>query len=365
MSKVVTFGEIMVRLAAPGYQRIAQAMPGRMEVSFAGAEANVAAAVSLLGGSARFVTAVPDNSVGKACISMLQSIGIDTSGIVTCEESRLGVYYIEHGANQRPSSVVYDRSGSAVNQLGPEGYDWPRCLQGADWFHVTGVTPALSEACTRATIEAVRYAKELGLTVSCDLNFRGKLWRWSPHHSSRELARETMAQILPYVDIVVGNEADADDVLGIRAGESNIEQGALEIDRYPEVAQQIAKEFPNVTTVAITLRESMSASFNRWGGMLYDARTDQSYFGPLDDSGAYSPYEIRNIVDRVGAGDAFCGALIFALRDAELRDSFSEAVEFAAAGGALCHTIPGDFNLVSREEVLSVAQGARSGRVRR
>ena len=365
MNGVVTFGEIMARIAPSSYQRLMQAMPGRMEITFAGAEANVAAANALLGEKAKFVTVLPDHAVGDACLASLRAVGIDTSAIKRKPGTRLGVYYVEHGANQRPTTVVYDRSGSAIAECAPSEYEWDAYFDGEEWFHVTGITPAVSRNAARATIDAVQAAKKQGLTVSCDLNFRGKLWNWDSTKKKRELAREVMSSVLESVDVVVGNEEDADDVLGIRAGGSDVARGALDIERYPEVATQIGERFPNVSLVAITLRESISASHNRWGAMLYDLREKEAYFAPVDGDGRYSPHEIRNIVDRVGAGDAFCGALIYALRDPEMKGDRASTVSFAAAAGALCHSVPGDFNFSTKEEIASLASGVGSGRVKR
>lgn len=365
MSAVVTFGEVMVRLAAPDHMRLLQAMPGTLDVSFAGAEGNVAAGIALLGGRARFISVFPDNPVGDACIAALRAVGIDTSMIIRRSGSRLGVYYVEHGANQRGTGVVYDRAGSAIATHPTDGYYWPSYLEGQDWLHVTGITPALSQRSAESTVDAVKQARHRGLTVSCDLNYRGKLWNWDPEKDKHELARETMSEVLDYVDVVVGNEGDANDVLGIRAGTSDVESGSLDVNRYPDVAKQIADRFPSVRKVAITLRESISASFNRWGGMLYDVVEEKAFFAPIDEKRRYTPYEIRNIVDRVGAGDAFCAALIFALQDSEMQRDLAEALSFAAAAGALCHTIPRDFNFATKEEIRSLAKGSRSGRVKR
>ena len=354
----------MTRFRVPGHGRLAQALPGNLGVTFGGAEANVAASISLLGGKSRFVTALPTNTIADACISDLKSVGIDTSSIQRVTAGRMGSYYLEVGANQRASSVVYDRDHSSVSLLGPDAYDWEKAFMGADWFHVTGITPALSQEAAETTIFAVREAKRRGLTVSCDLNFRGKLWRWEDGTEPRELARRTMEGVVPYVDLLIGNEGDADDVLGVRAGETKVESGSLEIDRYPDVAKQIVKRFSNVQKVAITLRESVSASHNRWGAMLYAAETGEAYFAPMRD-GRYSPYEITDIVDRVGAGDSFGAALIFASRDSKLTGDLQRELSFAVAASALCHSVDGDFNYVSRAEIETLAAGDESGRVRR
>jgi 2-dehydro-3-deoxygluconokinase len=339
--------------------------PGTMEVSFAGAEANVAASVALFGGSASFVTVLPDNPVGESCVGFLKNVGIDTSRIIMIPDGRIGTYYIEAGANQRAGAVVYDRENSAIAEYPPDQYDWERLLMDADWFHTTGITPALSQSTATAAIEAVKAAKRLGITVSCDLNFRGKLWKWGNGKKGRELARETMSGLLPYADVLIGNESDADDVLGIRAGTSRVDRGELDVERYREVAEQIVALFPNISRVAITLRESVSASHNRWGAMLYNATDQTAIFEPTDASGTYAPHDIRTIVDRVGAGDSFGGALIFALRSPEHSADLSKALRWAVAASTLCHSIDGDFNFVTRNEVEALAMGDASGRVRR
>ncbi len=365
MSKVVTFGEIMTRFRMPGFKRIPQSFPGVVEVSFAGSEANVAASISLFGGSASFITVLPDNSLGDACMAYLRSVGIDTSKIIRIPDGRIGSYYIETGANQRASTVIYDREHSAIADFPSDKYNWESLLTGAEWFHTTGITPALSEYTAKAAIDAVQKAKELGITVSCDLNFRGKLWKWGKDIQGRRLARETMKRLLPFVDFLIGNESDAEDVLGICAGDSKVEEGRLEIAKYQDVAEKIIGSYPNIKTIAITLRESLSASHNRWGAMLYDALSGRAHFAPTDRYGTYQPYEIKSIVDRVGAGDSFGGALIFALMDLDLNKDVQSSLSWAVAAGALCHSIEGDFNFITRKEVDTLASGNSGGRVQR
>ena len=235
---------------------------------------------------------------------------------------------------------------------------------GMSWFHISGITPALSRGAAEASLEAVRAAKKGGLTVSCDLNYRKKLWLWDDSLSRKELAEKTMREILPYVDMVAGNEEDASDVLGIRAGNTDVDSGRLAVDRYPEVASRIIEQFPNVSRVAITLRESISASHNNWGAMLYDGPSGSLFFAPLT-GGTYTPYRIKNIVDRVGGGDAFSAGLIYALNDVELKDNLQDVVSYAVAASCLAHSIPGDINYSTRDEVLSLMKGNASGRVKR
>jgi len=361
MAKVVTFGEIMGRLAPEGFLRFRQALPGPMNVTFGGAEANVAASIAGFGGAARFVTALPNNAIADACLATLRGLDVDTAHVVRTDEGRLGLYFLEIGANQRPSNVVYDRGHSAISMTPADDYPWKSIFDGADWFHVTGITPAISRVASEAVLAAVREAKVAGASVSCDLNFRKKLWRWDPRLTPRELAERTMRQVLRYVDLVIANEEDAADVLSIQAAETDVEAGRLAVDRYPEVARKITAQFANVSKVAITLRESISASHNNWGAMLYDAAAEEALFAPHSD-GKYQPYEVRNIVDRVGGGDAFGAGLIFALTTPGLAEP-SKAIAFATAASCLAHSVVGDLNYASRGEVEALMKGSGSGRV--
>ncbi len=359
--KIVTFGEVMGRFAPEGNLRFSQVMPGKMDLTFGGAESNVAGSISLLGGCAAFVTALPQNPLGDSCVAFLKSLGVNTSGIVRTENARMGLYFLETGANQRPSNVIYDRENSAVS-LAPSGaYDWEKIFKNASWFHISGITPAISANAAEASLDAVKAAKAAGVTVSCDLNFRKKLWKWDSSMSSRELAEETMRGLLPYVDVVIANEEDAADVLSIHAENTDVASGKIAIDKYPEVAEKIIVQFPNVKKVAITLRESVSASHNNWGAMLYGAQTHQASFAPMHD-GSYQPYEIRNIVDRVGGGDSFAAGLIFALNTPELAEN-QTAIKFAVAASCLAHSISGDINFSTRKEVEALMGGSGSGRV--
>jgi len=361
MKTIVTFGEIMGRFCPDDFQRFKQSMPGRHNLTFAGAEANVAASISMLGGKARFVTALPDNDIIDACLSNLKGLDIDVSGIKKVNYGRLGLYFVERGANQRPGRVIYDREYSSVSLTPGSAYDWGKLYSDAGWLHTTGITPSLSEISAEATETAVKEAKAAGLTVSCDLNFRKKLWQWKPGTLAGELAQETMRKILPYVDVVIANEEDAHDVLGISAENADVESGKIDASKYTEVAKEIVAQFPNVKKVAITLRESISATHNNWGAMLYDAESRQSYFAPLQN-GEYTPYEIKNIVDRVGGGDSFGAGLIFALNTSDLSNP-EDAIRFAVASSCLCHSINGDFNYVTRSEVEALMGGSTSGRV--
>jgi 2-dehydro-3-deoxygluconokinase len=362
--RVVTFGEVMLRLAPEGFLRLRQSLPGRLEATFGGGELNVAVSIAAQGGQAAFLTAVPDNLVTDALIQEMRKVHVDTDLVIRRPQGRFGIYFVENGANQRSGTVTYDREGSSISGCTPADFDWDTVFRDANWFHITGITPAVSAGAAEAAVAAVQSAKRCGLGVSCDLNFRKKLWKWKSGVSATTLARETMPRLMPSVDLVIANEEDADLALGIRAPATNVEAGTLNVAGYTDVARQIVKRFANVRMVAITLRESISASHNNWGGLLFDAATDRTVVAPRDSGGQYRPYEIRNIVDRVGAGDSFAGALIFALQTPGL-DSSETALRYAVAASCLKHSTPGDFNYATRAEIEELMRGAGSGRVQR
>ena len=338
--KAVTFGEIMLRLNPDGYLRFVQA--DRFNISFAGGEANVAMSLANFGIDAHYVTKLPANEIGQSCVNSLRRFGVNTEDIVRGGD-RIGVLYLEKGASQRPSKVIYDRKYSAIAEAVPTDYDWKKIFDGAQWFHFTGITPALSENAAKACLEAAKTAKEMGLTVSCDLNYRKNLW-------SREKAGELMAALMPYVDLCIANEADADDVFGIKAEGTDVTAGKLNHEGYKSVAKQLCERF-GFKKVAITLRGSKSANDNDWAGMLYDG--EECHF-----SKSYSIH----IVDRVGGGDSFGGGLIYALMSGK---NSKDAIEFAVAASCLKHTIENDYNLVTVAEVEKLAGGDGSGRVQR
>ena len=338
--KVVTFGEIMLRLSTPGHQRIVQVES--FDASYAGGEANVAASLANFGLQASFVTKLPSNAVGEAALGYLRKYGVDTSYIVRGGD-RLGIYFVEMGASQRPSKVIYDRAASAIAEAEGSDFNWPEIFEGAAWFHFTGITPAISDRAAKLTFEALKVAKDKGITVSCDLNYRAKLW-------SSEKANQVMTTLMPFVDVCIGNEEDAFNTFGISPSNTKVTQGELDLTGYHQVAVELMKRF-NFKYVATSLRESYSASDNGWSVMLYDGH----------DMYTSKKYHIH-IVDRVGGGDSFAGALIYALLNEK---SLQESVEFAAAASCLKHTIPRDFNLVSVEEVELLKNGDGSGRVQR
>lgn len=353
----------MVRLAPPENYRLEQVAPGQMDLTFGGAESTVAASVAMLGGEACYVTALPKHAIAESFLRQMRGFEVNVSQVLRREEGRFGVYYVETGANQRPSRVVYDREYSAVALCPGEEYDWDVIFADAQWLHISGITLAISETAAQAAMLAAEKAQAAGITVSCDLNFRKNLWRWRPGIDARSLAREIMPAFLERVNVVIGNEEDAADVLDIHAGASDVQAGELQIDRYPEVARQIASRFERVQSVAITLRESISASHNNWGAMLYETEADTAVFAPMN-SAHYQPYEIRNIVDRVGGGDSFAAGLIYAMTCGDF-PSAQEKADFAVAASCLAHSIKGDFNYNSRPEVEALMRGNASGRVQR
>ncbi|MBC3759217.1 sugar kinase [Hyunsoonleella sp. SJ7] len=360
MNTVVTFGEIMGRIAAPDNLRLRQTR--QFDMTYAGAEGSVAASICNFGGTARYVTALPKHALAEAAMDAVRAVGVDTQYVLRTDKGRLGMYFLETGANQRPSNVIYDRADSAIAITPANAYNWGAIFKGASWLHLSGITPALSKNAAEATLHAAKQAKQAGASVSIDLNFRGKLWNWDDSKSARELAQETMRKILPFVDVVIGNEEDCHDVLGIKAGDTDVHAGKLDTSRYPDVARKVINQFPNVSKVAITLRESYSASHNNWGAMLFDAKSDKPFFAPLDADGNYQSYQIKNIVDRVGGGDSFAGGLIFALTTKELSEP-QIAVKYAVAASCLKHSIKGDFNFSTRAEVETLMGGSGSGRV--
>jgi len=340
--KVVTFGELMLRLAPEGYLRFVQS--DRLEATFGGAEANVAVSLANYGAEVDYVTKLPSHEIGQAALNSLRRYGVGTS-FIAFGGDRIGIYYCEKGASQRASKVIYDRANSSIATAKAEDFDWDKIFAGADWFHFTGITPALSPALADICEQALIAAKQRGITVSADLNYRKKLW-------SRERAGEVMGRLCKYIDICIANEGDARDVFGIEASNTDIEGGKLNADGYKDVAKKLGERFP-FKKVAITLRESISASDNIWSGMLYDCALDKAYFS--------KKYAVH-IVDRVGGGDSFGAGLIYAMRRG---DSDEKALSFAVAASCLKHSIEGDYNMVSLAEVEALVGGDASGRVQR
>lgn len=340
--KVVSFGEIMLRLSPDGYYKLFQ--KPELNTSFCGAEANVAVALSNFGDEAEFVTALPDNDIGRAACRDLMRYGVKTDNIVYTGD-RLGIFFAEKGASQRPSKVIYDRKNSAIALADPSSFDWEKIFDGADWFHITGITPALSDSLAKISVDAVKAAKKAGLTVSCDINYRSKLW-------SAQRARPVMTEIMKYVDVCIGNEEDAEIVFGIKAGITDVTKGQLDTDGYKKSLQTVAETF-GCKIVAYSQRKSYSASDNGWSGIIYDDEKKQVYTS--------AQYDIR-ITDRIGGGDAFASGLIYALHN---NISPANAIETAAAAGCLDQTLEGDFCLFGINDVIDLAGGNSSGRVKR
>ena len=338
--KIITFGELMLRLAPEGYLRFVQA--DTFEATFGGGEANVSISLANFGMKSTFVTKLPSHEIGQMAVNSLRKYGVDTS-LITRGGDRVGIYYLEKGASQRPSKVIYDRANSAIAMAKKEDFDWDKIFDGVGWFHFTGITPALSDSVAEITEEACKAAKERGIIISCDLNYRNKLW-------SKEKAGKVMGKLCKYVDVCIANEEDANDVFGIKASDTDVTKGNINDEAYKFVAKELAERF-GFSYVAITLRESISASDNRWGTMLYD--TTDYYFS--------KKYNVH-IVDRVGGGDSFGAGLIYSLMNSYKPQ---EIIEFAVAASCLKHAIEGDYNFVSVSEVKKLAEGDASGRVQR
>lgn len=343
MKTIATFGEIMLRLKSPGFERFFQSPV--LEATFGGGEANVAVSLANYGLPARFVSAVPDNDIGQACLRELRGFGVDVSHIKRVAGGRMGIYFLEGGANQRPSKVIYDRAESAIATLQPDQIDFEKAFEGCCWLHLTGITPAISQNAADLSIKAVKAAKAAGLHVSCDLNYRKNLWKYG------KTAQEVMSELVKYVDTVIANEEDFQKSLGLKA-DMGVEHGELDADNYRAIAGMAMQKFPNIKRVAITMRESKSANHNDWSACLHDG---ENFY-------VSRKYAITDIVDRVGGGDSFGGGLIYGLNT---YDDPKQALEFAVAASCLKHSIGGDYNRVSVAEVESLMKGSGSGRVQR
>jgi 2-dehydro-3-deoxygluconokinase len=342
MKKYITFGEIMLRLKPPNWERFFQSP--LLEATFGGGEANVAVGLARFGLKVAYVSVIPDNPIGDACIGELRRQGVDTSLIVR-KGNRLGIYFLEAGANQRPSKIIYDRSHSAIAEAKLSDIDWNKIFDGVSWFHISGITPAISLSASELSLEAVKKAREKGITVSCDLNFRKNLWKYG------KSAPEVMSELVKYADIVMGNEEDCQKSLGVKV-DVDVESGRLQTEKYRELTDRVLSLYPNIKKIAITLRESHSANNNGWSAVLNNRK----------DFIISKKYEIHNIIDRVGGGDTFASGLIYGINN--LADD-KESLEFAVAASCLVHSIPGDLPLLTVEEVKSLAGGATSGRVQR
>lgn len=344
VKKVVTFGEIMLRLAPPSHFRFAQARS--FEALYAGAEANVAITLASLGAPTDYVTRLPPNELGDACLNYLRQFGVGTQNIVRGGK-RLGVYFVEMGAAQRGNKVIYDRDASAFATIEPGMIDWREVFSDAGWFHLTGITPALNEKTTEVSLEASKSAKEMGLTVSCDLNYRSRLWKWG------RTPKEVMSELMQHVDLLIGNEEDAEKIFGIEAPDVDVTKGVIKTQSYLHVAEKLMERFPNIKLASFTLRGSISASHNTWSGVSYDG--NRLYTAPT--------YDITHIVDRIGAGDSFAGGLIYRLQ--RTQGDIQTALDFAVAASCLKHTVYGDSFVIGIEEVDKLMKGEKTGRISR
>jgi 2-dehydro-3-deoxygluconokinase len=342
MNKYITFGEIMLRLKPPIWERFFQSP--LLEATFGGGEANVAVGLARFGLDVAYVSVIPNNPIGDACVRELKRQGVDTSLMVR-KGNRLGIYFLEDGANQRPSVVIYDRSHSAIAEARPGDISWDKVFDEVNWFHITGITPAISLSASELSLESVKKAREKGITISCDLNFRKHLWKYG------KPAPEVMTELVKYVDIALGNEEDCQKSLGVKV-DVDVESGKLQTERYRELTDKVLNLYPNIKKIALTLRESHSANYNGWSAVLNNRK---EFF-------ISQKYEIHDIVDRVGTGDTFAAGLIYGINNL---NSDKEALEFAVAASCLMHSIPGDLPLLSVEEVKSLAEGTGSGRVQR
>ena len=340
--KVLTFGEIMLRLRAPGHERFFQS--NMMEATFGGGEANVAVSLANYGMDTQYCTGLPDNAIGDECIKELRRFGVDVSKVQR-GPGRMGIYFLENGANQLPSKVVYDRAYSAIALAKPGDFDWDKVFEGVDWFHITGITPAISESAMELSLESVKVAKEKGITVSCDLNYRKNLWKYG------KKAAEVMRELAKYVDVAIANEEDVQKSLEITV-DVNVESGELDREKYKALGDKVLAAYPHMKMIAITLRESHSADWNGWAACLNDGE----YFY------VSKKYEIRDIIDRVGGGDSFAGGLIYGLNTYENKQ---QALEFAVSASCLKHSLIGDFNRVSVSDVEKLTGGDGTGRVQR
>ncbi len=337
------FGEIMLRLAAPGYERLLQSPA--LEATFGGGEANVLVSLACLDKRTRFLTALPKNDIAADAIRRLRGFGVDTDNILLVPGSRMGIYFLEKGANQRPSRVIYDRIPSAVSTIAPGAIDWGKMFTGCGWFHITGITPALSVNAADESLTALQAAKEQGLVISIDLNYRSNLWKWG------KAAPEVMGELAAYADVIIANEEDCQKALGIGI-EYDPGKGIIDQEGYRKLTGEVLKRYPSAGVVAITLRESLSASANRWGAVASDGK--KVVFS--------RKYDITHIVDRVGGGDAFAAGLIYGLCHLS---GLTEALEFAAAASCLAHSIPGDWNRCGLDEITALMGGDAAGRIKR
>lgn len=357
MSRVVAMGEIMARVATPGFRRFQQAMPGEVQITFAGAEASIAASLAYLGADASFVTALPQHAIADACVANLRSLGVDTRQILRTPQGRLGLYFLEQGVNQRGGNVIYDRDGSAMAITPPDAYDWEAIFAGCEWFVLSGITPAISRNGAEVARRALQEARARGAKVVFDTNYRSKLWQWDATRSPRDLAMDTFRSLLEEVEVLVGGPSEAAAIL-------NVPTPSGDAEALRGFGAQVFQRYPRLTHLAMTLRDGSTSAVQCFGGALFEAASQELAFAPLAAAGPYEPYRIGYVVDRLGAGDAFTAGLIFSFLDPELREP-RRAIAFATAAGCLAHSIEGDFHYSTRAEIEGLMQGDGGGRVSR
>lgn len=371
MSRIVALGEIMARFSSPGYLRLGQCMPGSLEVLFAGAEASVAMSIAHLGGAASFVTALPEHAIADACIATLRAVGVDTHQIVRTPNGRLGLYFLEAGVNQRPAQVIYDREGSAVAVTPPAAYDWDEIFSDAEWLVLSGITPAISANGRDLTRVAIEQAVGRGVQVLLDFNYRGKLWHWESTSSPRELAIRTIAELLPSLDLLVAGTDELAELLGTGAPSRGSEADPRQA--FGDLSAELSRRFPRLRRIASTVRRTRSASKHQLGGMLWEASSGKVHSAPQPvpspsdaetASGWRGGYEIEQMVDRIGTGDAFTAGLLFGLTTPGWSEP-DRAIAFATAAFCLAHSVYGDFHFSTRAEIESLVAGDTSGRVQR
>lgn len=347
MTRFVTFGEIMLRLSTPGYQRYGQAMPGSLDTHFGGAEASVAGLLAYWGHQATYVTSLPNNPIGEACVANLRSLGVDTESIAFSDDARMGLYFVEHGVNQRSGQVIYDRADSAFAVTPTERYDWGAILKDASWFLTTGISPAVSRNGSTVTADAIKHAVNHGVRVACDVNYRSKLWRWDASRSPETCAAHTMQPLVSQADLLVCGRGDAVEILGVGPQASD-----------DELPRELAARYPKLKHIAMTRRRSESYNDQQFGASLYDVATDTLHHAPE----LHQFYRIGDVVDRIGTGDAFTAALLHALETADLKDP-ATAIRWATATACLAHSIEGDFSYVRPEEVRALIESRGIGRI--
>ena len=354
MGQVIALGEVMGRLKTPGALRFGQAAPGPLELTFAGAEVNAAVTLAQLGHAVQFVTALPDQPLAEACLGELQRLGVGTRHVLRTAEGRLGLFFLEAGINQRPGQVIYDRDYSALAITPPDQYRWEDIFAEADWLLISGITPAVSRNAADVTRAAIQAARERGVRIALDMNFRSKLWRWNPELSPRELAGHTLRSLLPEVSLLIGGREDFQMLLTDPRDQEQAATAPLSA-----LSARLAEVYPQLQWIAMSRRENLSAQHNRWGGFLYEVATEHSFEAPEQDGW----YEIPAIVDRLGTGDAFTGGLLAALQEPDA--SPQQVLRFATAVGCLAHSIEGDYCYLNRAEVLALLAGEQSGRIQR